>query len=59
LFNLFTFTGLLIDEALPSSIEVLDLQLFNAVLGHLSLDVFALYFTVLAVLFQDGTTSIV
>lgn len=55
LLDLLSLTSLLVDEGLTAASEVLNLELFNTVLGHLSLDVFALSFALLAVLFQHGT----
>jgi hypothetical protein len=57
LLDLLTLAGLLIDELLATAIEILDLELLNAVLGHLSLDVLALHFALLAVLLENGTIA--
>jgi hypothetical protein len=55
LFDLLALACLLVDEGLPPSCEVLDLQLLNSVLGHLGLHILALRLALLAVLLQDGT----
>jgi hypothetical protein len=51
LLDLFPLAGLLVDQGLATAGEVLDLQLLDAVLGHLGLHVLALGFALLAVLF--------
>lgn len=57
LLDFVSFAGLLVDEGLASAGEVLDLQLLNAVLGHLGLDVLALGLALLAVLLQHGAKA--
>lgn len=56
LLYLFPLAGLIIDQLLPPAGEVLDLQLLYSVLGHLSLHILALHFTLLAMLFKDSAT---
>jgi len=55
LLDLLPLARLVVDQLLPPASEVLDLQLFNAVLGHLCLYVLALHFALLSVLFENGT----
>jgi hypothetical protein len=55
LLDLLTLTCLLVYELLPASGEVLNLELLNTVLGHLSLHIFAFHLALLAMLFKYGT----
>ena len=55
LLYLLALTCLIVDELLASAVEVLDLELLDAVLGHLSLHVLTLCLALLSVLFKDGT----
>jgi hypothetical protein len=57
LLDLFTFAGLLINKLLASACEILYLEFLNAVLCHLCLNILALSFTLLAVVFKDSTIS--
>ena len=55
LFDFFSLAGLVIDQLLATTIVVLHLELLNAVLRHLSLNVLAFHLALLAVFLQDGT----
>jgi hypothetical protein len=52
----FPFAGLIIDELLSSASEVLDLELFNSILGHLCFHILALHFALFAMFLEDSTT---
>jgi hypothetical protein len=54
LLNLFSLAGLVKDQLLSPSVEVLHLQLLYTVLCHLSLNVFALHLALFTVLLENG-----
>ena len=55
LLNLFALSCLIKNQLLPTTIEVLDLQLLNTVLSHLCLHVLALHLALLAMFLKHGT----
>lgn len=57
LLHFLPLASLVVDQLLPPSREVLNLQLLNAVLGHLGLHILALHFALLSVLLEHGTKS--
>jgi hypothetical protein len=58
LLNLLALSGLVKDQLLTTTIEVLDLKLLNAVLCHLGLHILALHLTLFAMFLKDGTREI-
>jgi hypothetical protein len=57
LLDLFAFSCLVKDQLLTTTIEVLDLELLNAILCHLSLHVLALHLTLFAMFLEHRTKS--
>ena len=59
LLNLFPLSRLVKDQLFSPPVEVLHLQLLDAVLRHLSLYVLALHLALFAVLLENGAKNIV
>ena len=55
LLDLFSLAGLIINQLFTTAIVILNLELRNAVLGHLCLNILALHLALFTMLFQDST----